>query len=130
MWGCFEATYRVLMQDAVDYLSDTMGFLDNCINFGADFLSTSTDHRRFVLELFDMAMTNRALGAEDRVIACKLAETLLLRLHGQVDEVSLPRLSLCRRPQGPRADGCGLLAGNPSHRRARHDVCAVDERRR
>ncbi|GAA5899248.1 hypothetical protein JCM8208_001596 [Rhodotorula glutinis] len=90
MWTCFEATYRVLMQEAVDYLSDTMGFLDNCINFGADFLSTSTDHRRFVLELFDMAMTNRALGAEDRVVACKLAETLLLRLHGQVDEAIPP----------------------------------------
>jgi len=93
MWTCFEATYRVLMQEAVDYLSDTMGFLDNCINFGADFLSTSTDHRRFVLELFDMAMTNRALGAEDRVVACKLAETLLLRLHGQVDEVRRRRLT-------------------------------------
>lgn len=68
------------------------GFLDNCVNYGADVLSTSTDYRRCVLEIFDLCMTSRALGAEDRVIACKLAEALLLRLRGQVDEVrSLPR---------------------------------------
>lgn len=51
-----------------------------------------TDYRRYVLEIFDMCMTSRALGAEDRVIACKLAEALLLRLHGQVDEVCRDRV--------------------------------------
>ncbi|GAA5825525.1 hypothetical protein JCM3770_004314, partial [Rhodotorula araucariae] len=95
MWGCFEATYQILMQEASDYLHDTMGFIDNCINYGAEYLSTSTDYRRYVLEIFNMAMTSRALGAEDRVIACKLAETLLLRLHGQVDEAIPPVVEHC-----------------------------------
>lgn len=35
-------------------------------------------------------MTSRQLGAEDRIIATKLAEALLLRLHGQVDEAIPP----------------------------------------
>lgn len=64
------------------------GFLDNCVNYGADVLSTNTEYRRCILEIFDMCMTSRALGAEDRVIGCKLAEAMLLRLRGQVDEVS------------------------------------------
>ncbi|GAA5967114.1 hypothetical protein JCM11641_000445 [Rhodosporidiobolus odoratus] len=86
MWACFEATYVSFKQDAPDYLHETYGFLDNVVSFGADLLSTSTDYRRYVLEIFELAMTSRQLGAEDRIIACKLAEALLLRLHGQVDE--------------------------------------------
>ncbi|GAA6037955.1 hypothetical protein JCM8097_009507 [Rhodosporidiobolus ruineniae] len=86
MWGCFEATYLSFKNDAPDYLHETYGFLDNCINFGAEYLSTNTDYRRMYLEIFDLAMTSRSLGAEDRVIATKLAEGLLLHLHGQIDE--------------------------------------------
>jgi hypothetical protein len=66
------------------------GFLDNCINYGAELLSTNTDYRRFYLEIFHTCMTSRQLGAEDRIIATKLAEALLLRLHGQVDEAIPP----------------------------------------
>ncbi|CEQ41895.1 SPOSA6832_03660, partial [Sporobolomyces salmonicolor] len=87
MWSCFEATYLTLKGDVQDYLHEMYGFIDNCINYGADVLSTNTDYRRSFVEIFDMVMTSRALGAEDRVIACKLAEALLLRLRGQIDEV-------------------------------------------
>ncbi|BGP14532.1 hypothetical protein JCM10213_005180 [Rhodosporidiobolus nylandii] len=90
MWACFEATYMAMKTDAPDYLHESYGFLDNCINYGAEFMSTSTDYRRYVLEIFDLVMTSRQLGAEDRIIACKLAEALLLRLHGQVDEAIPP----------------------------------------
>ncbi|GAA5868463.1 hypothetical protein JCM1840_007004 [Sporobolomyces johnsonii] len=90
MWSCFEATYLTLKGDVPDYLHEMYGFIDNCINYGADILSTNTDYRRSFVELFDMVMTSRALGAEDRVIACKLAEALLLRLRGQIDEAIPP----------------------------------------
>ncbi|GAA6019455.1 hypothetical protein JCM10207_001394 [Rhodosporidiobolus poonsookiae] len=90
LWGCFDATYQMLKADAPDYLHEMYGFLDNCINYGADLLSTNSDYRRYVLEIFDMGMTSRQLGAEDRIITCKLAEALLLRLHGQVDEALPP----------------------------------------
>ncbi|GJN87375.1 hypothetical protein Rhopal_000324-T1 [Rhodotorula paludigena] len=95
MWACFAATYGVIKSDAPDYMHECFGFLDNCVNYGAEFLSTMTDYRRYVLEIFDMCMTSRALGAEDRVIACKLAEALLLRLHGQVDEAIPPVVERC-----------------------------------
>ncbi|GAA5868690.1 hypothetical protein JCM8547_003784 [Rhodosporidiobolus lusitaniae] len=90
MWACFEATYLMLKNDAPDYLHEMFGFLDNCINYGAELLSTNTDYRRFYLDIFDTCMTSRQLGAEDRIIATKLAEALLLRLHGQVDEAIPP----------------------------------------
>ncbi|GAA5884573.1 hypothetical protein JCM6882_005303 [Rhodosporidiobolus microsporus] len=90
MWSCFEATYRSFINEAPDYLTETYGFLDNCINCGAELLSTNTDYRRYFLEIFNMCMTSRQLGAEDRIIATKLAEALLLRLHGQIDEAIPP----------------------------------------
>ncbi|BGP23398.1 nonsense-mediated mRNA decay protein [Rhodotorula toruloides] len=95
MWACFEATCGALKKDAGDYLHETFGFIDNCINYGVDILSTNTEYRRAIIELFDTCMTSRALGAEDRVIACKLAEALLLRLRGQVDEALPPVIERC-----------------------------------
>lgn len=64
------------------------GFIDNCVNYGADIIATNTEYRKCFVDLFETVMTSRALGAEDRVIACKLAEALLLRLRGQIDEVN------------------------------------------
>ncbi|GAA5829387.1 hypothetical protein JCM11251_005030 [Rhodosporidiobolus azoricus] len=90
MWSCFEATYKSFTTEAPDYLTETYGFLDNCISYGAELLSTNTDYRRYFLEIFNMCMTSRQLGAEDRIIATKLAEALLLRLHGQIDEAIPP----------------------------------------
>lgn len=112
MWACFEATCGALKNDAGDYLHETFGFIDNCINYGVDILSTNTEYRRAIIELFDTCMTSRALGAEDRVIACKLAEALLLRLRGQVDEVS--SCSLHRVSGGPTHLFSRLC--RPSHR--------------
>lgn len=105
--------------------AEMFGFLDNCVNYGADVLSTNTEYRRCVIEVFEMCMTSRMLGAEDRVIACKLAEALLLRLRGQVDEVS-PLCIWKRRSE--KLTSC-VYAGHTRRCRAVHVIRAVEGRR-
>ncbi|GAA5946962.1 hypothetical protein JCM3765_002093 [Sporobolomyces pararoseus] len=90
LWACFEATYLQFKSGTVDHLHEMYGFIDNCVNYGADVISTNTEYRKCFVDLFETVMTSRALGAEDRVIACKLAEALLLRLRGQIDEAIPP----------------------------------------
>ncbi|GAA6059439.1 hypothetical protein JCM10212_005378 [Sporobolomyces blumeae] len=92
LWACFEAMYLAMknVEGTLDYLNEMYGFIDNCINYGADVVAANTEYRKSLVDIFDMVMTSRQLGAEDRVIACKLAEALLLRLRGQVDEAIPP----------------------------------------
>ncbi|GAA6009458.1 hypothetical protein JCM11491_003564 [Sporobolomyces phaffii] len=90
MWACFEATYLQFKSGTVDHLHEMYGFIDNCVNYGADIIATNTEYRKCFVDLFETVMSSRALGAEDRVIACKLAEALLLRLRGQIDEAIPP----------------------------------------
>lgn len=65
------------------------GFLDNCVNFGGDVLATNGEYRKMLLDFYDTVMTSRNLGAEDRCVACKLGEAMLLSLRGNIDEVGL-----------------------------------------
>jgi hypothetical protein len=64
------------------------GFLDNCVSFGGDVLSTNGEYRKMLLDFYDTVMVSRSLGAQDRCVACKLAEAMLLNLRGNIDEVS------------------------------------------
>ncbi|GAA5932308.1 uncharacterized protein JCM15063_001186 [Sporobolomyces koalae] len=90
LWSCFEATYLQFKSGTLDHLHEMYGFIDNCVNYGADLLANNTDYRKCFIDIFETVMTSRQLGAEDRVIACKLAEALLLRLRGQIDEAIPP----------------------------------------
>lgn len=73
-------------------LAEMSGFLDNCVTFGADVLAVNAEYRKMLLEMYAIVMTSRSLGAEDRVVGCKLAESMLLNLRGNIDEVSTPIL--------------------------------------
>jgi hypothetical protein len=69
--------------------AEMSGFLDNCVNFGGDVLATNGEYRKMLLDFYDTVMTSRNLGAEDRCVACKLGEAMLLSLRGNIDEVRL-----------------------------------------
>lgn len=47
-----------------------------------------------LVDIYTTAMTSEQLGENDQVNGCKLAESLLLNLRGNLDEVSAPTL-LC-----------------------------------
>lgn len=72
------------------------GFIDNCVSFGGEHLTANGEYRKMLLDFYDSVMVSRSLGAEDRCVACKLAEAMLLNLRGNIDEVSRSRL--CDHP--------------------------------
>ena len=61
--------------------------LDNFISYGADVITNRPDYKSMILDIYTTAMTSDQLGDLDRVNACKLVESMLLNLRGQVNEV-------------------------------------------
>lgn len=65
------------------------GCIDNFITFGHGTIATNPEYRHMLIDMFTIVMTSPALGADDRVTACKLGEGILLHLRGQIDDVSM-----------------------------------------
>lgn len=93
MWPIFDATYRALKGEHETYFPDVYGFIDNAISYGAASLSTDHERKNLLIDLFTHVMDSRKLGAEDRVMGCKMAEGMLLHLRGYIDEVRTPNRS-------------------------------------
>ncbi|KAG2092282.1 armadillo-type protein [Suillus discolor] len=72
MWPVFELTYDLFKSDAVDFLDEMLPSLDNFMSYGTDVLKAHPDYRS-------------KLGDNDKINGCKLAESMLLNLHGHVD---------------------------------------------
>lgn len=68
--------------------------LDNFLSYGADVFRARPDYRAKAFDIYQTAMTSRQLGDNDKINACKLAESILLNLQGHVDDVSLLGCSL------------------------------------
>lgn len=86
MWPVFELTYDLFKSDAVDFLDEMLPSLDNFVSYGTDVLKARPDYRSKVLDMYRTAMTSPQLGDNDKINGCKLAESMLLNLHGHVDD--------------------------------------------
>ncbi|SCV67913.1 BQ2448_5524 [Microbotryum intermedium] len=91
LWPIFVATYNTFKAGSVEFVHEMSGFLDNCVTYGREMMTTNESYRRMVLDMYDTIMISRELGADDRCTACKLAEGILLNLQGHADE-ALPVL--------------------------------------
>lgn len=105
MWPVFEHTYKLFKADAIDFLDgahtirpeirnlmfdiiEMLPSLDNFISYGADVIKARPDYKMMILDIYTTAMTSDQLGENDRVNGCKLIESFLLNLRGEVNEVS------------------------------------------
>jgi importin-7 len=61
--------------------------LDNFLSFGSDIIKTRQDYKQLLVDIYTTAMNHESLGEADRINACKLAESMLLNLRGNFDEV-------------------------------------------
>ncbi|KAK4050929.1 Nonsense-mediated mRNA decay protein 5 [Microbotryomycetes sp. JL221] len=87
MWSLFEATFVTFNADATDYVHEMSGFIDNCVTYGSNVLSTNTEYRKLLINFYNTIMSSTNLGADDRIVASKLSDSILLNLHGQIDEI-------------------------------------------
>lgn len=62
--------------------------LDNFISYGHDVIRTRPDYKMMVLDIYTTTMRSEQLGEMDRINACKLIESFLLNLRGEIDDVS------------------------------------------
>ncbi|KAG1858851.1 armadillo-type protein [Suillus subluteus] len=86
MWPVFELTYDLFKNDAVDFLDEMLPSLDNFVSYGTEVLKARPDYRSKVLDMYRTAMTSPQLGDNDKINGCKLAESMLLNLHGHIDD--------------------------------------------
>ena len=116
MWHVFELTYKLFKTDAIDFLegplptfplkmseghlnvslkTEMLPSLDNFISFGHDVIRTRPDYKLMVLDIYTTTIRSEQLGEMDRINACKLIESFLLNLRGEVDDVRTPRSYSC-----------------------------------
>jgi hypothetical protein len=63
--------------------------LDNFVSFGGEMFAINDNYRKMLVDIYETVMMSTLLGAEDRCSGCKLGESMLLSLRGNIDEVSL-----------------------------------------
>ncbi|KAG2029366.1 hypothetical protein BDR03DRAFT_1042805 [Suillus americanus] len=85
----FELTCELFKSYAVDFLDEILPSLDNFVSYGTDVFKACPDCRKKVLVMYCTAMTSPQLGDNDKINGCKLAESMLLNLHGHVDNVHI-----------------------------------------
>ncbi|KAG2125236.1 hypothetical protein BD769DRAFT_1668960 [Suillus cothurnatus] len=90
MWPVFELTYDLFKSDALISLmvrlTTSCSYLDR-IAHGGDNVQKSSPRWTTLYHMYRTAMTSPQLGDNDKINGCKLAESMLLNLHGHVDDI-------------------------------------------
>ncbi|KAG0693928.1 hypothetical protein DFH29DRAFT_1037552, partial [Suillus ampliporus] len=85
MWPVFELTYDLFKSDAVDFLDEMLPPWTTSCRMVL-MLKARPDYRQKVLDMYRTALTSPQLGDNDKINGCKLAESMLLNMHGHVDD--------------------------------------------
>ena len=101
MWGVFELIYKTFKESALDFMEEMFPSLDNYISYGKDVVSTNENVQHTIYDIIETVMKSDRLGENDRVSACKLAESLLMHCKGHVDKYVAPILALVFEYLGP-----------------------------
>ncbi|SPC66853.1 related to NMD5 - Nam7p interacting protein (Importin-8) [Ustilago sp. UG-2017b] len=91
MWHIFTLIYKSFKAAGIDYLSEMLPTIDNCVSYGVQVVQGSAEYKAMLVDIFLTAITSDQLGITDQVAACKLADVILLLLRGGVDE-ALPQI--------------------------------------
>jgi hypothetical protein len=89
MWALFPLIYQTFKGEASDYLEEMLPTLDNYVSFGKDVLASNPDVLRMFLDIAFTVFQTEDAGESELVRACQLIESVLLNIHGTVDEVIL-----------------------------------------
>ncbi|ATY62949.1 nonsense-mediated mRNA decay (Nmd5) [Cordyceps militaris] len=86
MWQAFELIHTTFKSGAEFYLEDMLPALDNFVQYGAPQLAQKPEYVRALYEMVSDMFTDPRQGGVERICACKLAEALMLSLHGNIDQ--------------------------------------------
>ncbi|KAG0343672.1 hypothetical protein BG004_005100 [Podila humilis] len=101
MWGILELIYTTFKESALDFMEEMLPSLDNYISYGKEMFCQNEQLQNMIYDIVETVMKSDRLGENDRVQACKLAESLLLNCRGHVDKYLAPILGLVFEHLGP-----------------------------
>lgn len=84
-WDLFQVVYDVFKTSGADFITEMFPSLDNYLNYGTAHVTTHPDVMNKMLDIYLSTMTSKTLSCSDRIIACKLADSMLLCLRGHAD---------------------------------------------
>lgn len=61
--------------------------LDNFVSYGSEVIKSRPDYKHMLVDIYTTSISSDQLGENDRVNGSKLAESILLNLRGNVDDV-------------------------------------------
>ncbi|KAF9190108.1 hypothetical protein BGZ50_000457 [Haplosporangium sp. Z 11] len=104
MWSILELIYKTFKESALDFMEEMLPSLDNYISYGKETFSTNENLQHMVYDIVETVMRSDRLGENDRVSACRLAESFMLNCRGHIDKYIAPFLGLVFQHLAP-ADG-------------------------
>ncbi len=97
MWKVFEMLYKCFKNGGMDFIDEMLPPLDNYVSFGGDVFHQTPQYLAAIIDIIDTVFsaepTNR-LSTNDRICACKLAESVLLNHKGYADQYILKFLDI------------------------------------
>ncbi|KAJ2160790.1 Nonsense-mediated mRNA decay protein 5 [Coemansia sp. RSA 552] len=93
-WGIFESLHDCFKRDGIDFIEEMLPALENFVKYGMDHITQSTDVQARLFDIIETVMKSDRVGENDRVSACKLAESLMLYGRGKIDGMIPGFLSL------------------------------------
>ncbi|KAI8976256.1 armadillo-type protein [Pilobolus umbonatus] len=85
MWSVFELIYKVFMDTGIHYMEEMLPVLSNYICYGNEMFHTNQHVKQMMYGIIDIAMKKDDVAEGERVCACKLMESMLLRCKGCID---------------------------------------------
>jgi importin-7 len=86
MWQAFELMHKTFKSGAELYLEDMLPALENFIAFGAPMMVQNSAYTEAIVGMVRDIFEDTKVGGMDRICGCKLAESTLLNLRGNVDQ--------------------------------------------
>lgn len=86
MWKLLGEIHAVYKDEALDYISEMYPSLDNYLQYGTSEISASQPLQAIFFDIFTTTISTSArLGTDERIIACNIAQKMLLSLNGKID---------------------------------------------
>lgn len=85
-WLLFDIIYNIFKTSGTDFISEMFPSLDNFITYGADAFAINPERRAKIFDIYLATITSKTLSCSDRIVACKLADSVLLCMKGRADE--------------------------------------------
>ena len=85
MWQAFVLMHKAFKAGAELYLEDMLPALDNFITYGAEVMVQNPDYTDVLVSMVEDIFHDEKVGGMDRICGCKLAESTMLNLRGNID---------------------------------------------